>query len=306
MGVWPIVGGSRPFSRFRLWVWSRRELLPSSREVRYSMPFALLQSRLEIPDVDALKRAFKGVGDMAPSDAPHVAADAFGILLKQLTLENALALQASLGREGIATEVVDHAELGELPEAKRVRRIAARDEGLVVCDPLDRELVLPWESFRIVSCGLVLETEIRRNPAPSGALSAMTDWEPNLSDLVNGRFGVGSMGTGSGSALVSSSERQSWKWTADLILSGGSMRFVFSPDRLFHLDRERQNPRNAEVDFLELVRAVGSRSTRAVLNRVAYALREGEAETLSYPSRNAYQEELIWLVWRLRHAGRLG
>jgi hypothetical protein len=286
-----------------------------------------MQRRLEIPDEEALRRAFRGVGGMAPANAPHVARDAFGVLLKQLEYDSAQILQHALAREGVETELVDEAQLGELPAAKRVRRVDIQEMGLAICDPYDRELLIPWESLRVVSGGLVLTPEQRRPAGNGGSASGSSDgglgggfgddasdtwWEPDLADLGEMILGPGilpnSMLSGmkpdKGTAQVAR-KRQVWAWTADVILAGGSMRFVFSPDRLLAWPGTVPVTRNPETRFLELLRAVAERAGQAALNRVAFALRDGETETISYPSRNAYQEELLWILWRLRQAGRL-
>lgn len=285
------------------------------------VPYLLMQRRLEIPDEQALRRAFRGVGGMAPSDAPHVARDAFGVLLKQLELDDAHALHHALAREGVETEVVDAVEVGELPAAKRVRRVDIQELGLAICDPYDRELVIPWDSLRVVSGGLVLTPEQRRPTGSRGSGSGSggfgedgsdTWWEPDLADLGEMILGPGiipsSMLSGTKpakSTVTGARERQVWAWTADVVLAGGSMRFVFSPDRLLAWPGAGPVTQNPESRFLELLRAVAERAGQAALNRVAFALREGETETISYPSRNAYQEELLWILWRLRQAGRL-
>lgn len=291
--------------------------LPTSGPGEYirRVPYALMQRRLEIPDEEALRRAFRGIGGMAPSDASHVARDAFGVLLRQLDFDAAQALQHSLAQQGVATDVVDEAELGELPAAKRVRRMGIQESGLAVCDPYDRELVIPWESLRVVSGGLVRTTELRR-PSGGGGLGGgggAAGWEPDLADWGAMIVGPGiipvsmrpGMMSGTGS-VQGARERQVWAWTADVILAGGSMRFVFSPDRLLAWPGAAPAEGDPESRFLELLRAVAERAGQAVMNRVAFALREGEIETISYPTRNAYQEELLWILWRLRQTGRLG
>lgn len=246
---------------------------------------------------------------MSPADAGPVARDAFGILVKQLESEEALALQAALWREGVETDVVDQAVLPSLPASRWFRRVAARESGFVGCDPYDRELILPWDSLALVSAGLVQSTELIRPASPardshgpglSWDLGALLDYPGFHAGLHLG----GSPGLRQAHTPATPRERSVWRWTADLFLAGGTARFSVRADQVHFLDGRPPGETDRLTAFLELLRVVATRARRAVLNRVAFALREGQTDTIAYPSRNAYQEELVWLLWRLKQAGQ--
>jgi hypothetical protein len=57
------------------------------------------------------------------------------------------------------------------------------------------------------------------------------------------------------------------------------------------------------ANFTLLVQDLAKYAPHAQLNRGAHHLREGVAEALRYPSKNAFFEEITWLLWRLRQAG---
>ncbi|MBN9694102.1 MAG: hypothetical protein J0M24_28005 [Verrucomicrobia bacterium] len=277
------------------------------------MPYALMQSRLEIPDREALRRAFRCGAGLTPMDAPHVARDAFGILLKNLTHEDAVTLYQALAREGIETELVDQADLPPLPDWKWVRRVGLRETGLVICDPLGRELEIPWENLALISAGLVWDSEFVKTSRPA---SGGADLEDDFSGLfaaraLNAFGGVGPLGMplrGPGIPLSSipettTQERQVWRWGADLFLKNVPLRFILRPDPLEIIQPEPITIADPTIRFLELIRSLSQHTPMALTNRVVYALREGHSDTLRYPSRNAYQEEMIWILWRLRQAG---
>ncbi len=209
-----------------------------------------MQSRLEIPDREALRRAFRAGGGLTPLDAPHVARDAFGILLKNLEHEDAVTLHQALGREGIETELVNQAELPKLPDWKQVRRLAVRETGLVVCDPYGRELEIPWENFSLISAGLVWDTEFVRSSSPLGGSDDSDDLTGVLALRAVNTLGMGYWGLPMGSGLTSSAptpiqssqERQVWRWGADLFLKGVSLRFILRPDQLQFIQPD-QRPR---------------------------------------------------------------
>jgi hypothetical protein len=271
-----------------------------------------MQSRLEIPDREALRRAFRAGGGLTPMDAPHVARDAFGLLLKNLEHDDAVTLHQALGREGIETELVNQADLPTLPEWKQVRRVAVRETGLVVCDPYGRELEIPWENLSLISAGLVWDTEFVRTSSPSGGSDHSDDFADILALRTVNALSMGNWGMPMSSGLTSfaptpissSQERQVWRWGADLFLKGVPLRFILRPEQLQFIDQDQRAAPDPTLAFLELIRTISQHSPIALTNRVVYALREGHTDTLSYPSRNAYQEEMIWILWRLQQSSR--
>jgi hypothetical protein len=53
--------------------------------------------------------------------------------------------------------------------------------------------------------------------------------------------------------------------------------------------------------FIWLVREIGHRAGRAILNRGALDMRNGVDLVRGYPSRQAFTDEMIWLLWRANH-----
>ena len=86
--------------------------------------FAILQRRLEIPDAEKLKRAFRSVHGLTNSDAYTLANDAFGILVNNLSPTDAMTLQGALRAEGVETAVVLQHDLPQLPPTKFVHQIS--------------------------------------------------------------------------------------------------------------------------------------------------------------------------------------
>src|SRR5438128_10608826 len=84
--------------------------------------FAVLQFSLEIPEVEKLKRAFRSVKSLTESDAHTLANDAFGILVNNLSPQDAMSLQGALLAEGIRTAVVLQAACRKLRPEKFVPR----------------------------------------------------------------------------------------------------------------------------------------------------------------------------------------
>ena len=57
---------------------------------------------------------------------------------------------------------------------------------------------------------------------------------------------------------------------------------------------------NLAENFSKLLRDLMAAAPHAKLNRGAAALSGETPQPFSYPSKNAYHEEIIWSLWRLR------
>ncbi|MBI3881911.1 MAG: hypothetical protein HY301_17850 [Verrucomicrobia bacterium] len=77
--------------------------------------YAVVQTTLELPDVEQLKRAFTGLKNLTPADAHILGRDAFGVLVKNLEAEDATRLQGALRAQGIETELVPMDVLPAMP-----------------------------------------------------------------------------------------------------------------------------------------------------------------------------------------------
>lgn len=117
------------------------------------MRYALVQTTQSRPPLDALERAFACGRGLTPADAKFVADDAYGFLARDLSLEDALFLQNSLATEAIEVQVVPESDLPRLPESKLFRFAELQPDALVIYDPLDRPVRVPWNAIRVVAAG---------------------------------------------------------------------------------------------------------------------------------------------------------
>src|SRR5437773_10524083 len=107
------------------------------------MPYCLLQTDCAAPTADQLKRSFKSLKTLTEADAIKLAREACGILMKNLSLEDASALQRALRGQGVAAELIDSTQLPNLPGAKLVHRLEFQPQTLAVFDPLGRVVPVP-------------------------------------------------------------------------------------------------------------------------------------------------------------------
>ena len=107
------------------------------------MPFLLVQTSLTPPEVEPVQRALRAARLFHPLDAHSFVRDAFGVLVKGISAEDAARLQAALAVEGVKLDIVDEAQWPALPPAKRIVRAACEPGLFLPLDPLGRELRVP-------------------------------------------------------------------------------------------------------------------------------------------------------------------
>jgi hypothetical protein len=258
--------------------------------------FALLQRRLEIPDVEKLKRAFRSVKGLTETDAHTLAKDAFGILVNNLSPTDAMTLQGQLAAEGVETAVVLESELPQLPPAKFVHQMDCLPDGLVVHDAIGREFPVKWDQIMLVAAGRVRLTvfeQQRVTPSQSPARSALDSWWP-----VGPRYRSASQPAPD----YVSRESQVPTLLLEVLLARAVMRFQIEGDRFrFQYLGDRKRPDVAE-NFTLLVRDVMQFAPQAIMNRGALFLRENTSTDFEYPSKHAFHEEITWILWQMTNA----
>src|SRR5436190_12843809 len=115
------------------------------------MNFAVLQKTLNIPPVEKIERALLAVEGFARIDAQTFANDAYGILVKNLSAEQARIFSQALLGQGIETEVVAENELVSLPQTKFLHRLDCTPNALMITDPLGRNFPLPWQHVILIA-----------------------------------------------------------------------------------------------------------------------------------------------------------
>ena len=258
--------------------------------------FAILQRSLEVPDVEKLKRAFRSVTCLAESDAHTLAEDAFGILVKNLSANDAMTLQGALQAEGVESAVVLQTDLPQLPPIKFVHQMDCLPEALVVHDAIGRDFSIKWDQIMLVAAGSVRLTVFEQEkvtPTPSPFQTEVFAWSPFL---FRGR------GASRPAPEYISRERQTSKLLLELLLTGAVMRFQAEAERFrFNYLGDRERPALAE-NFALLVQDVMRFAPQAMVNRGAYFLRENTATVFEYPSKHAFHEEITWFLWQMANA----
>ena len=267
--------------------------------------YAILQTSLEVPDAEAVRRAFTRVSFLTAADASIVLRDAYGILFRNLSYEDAISVHEALAAEGVAVDVVEHRHLPELPTTKFVKRVELRPDELVIYDPLGRKFGLEWGHFALVSAGLVPVEEEKEFTTVAHGLNSSFIGGSDLDDLLieaSTQFWTSTVDSGREPERVVTSRKNVTveKRFIDLVLTRGVARYTLEADEVL-LGHVLGRPCGRELPnaFLELIRRIVSHAGHASLNRGALVARD-QGALMAYPSRNAFHEETQWHLWQMR------
>jgi hypothetical protein len=246
------------------------------------MPFVIVLTESTLPTPDQLKRAFGAVTRFTEADAMKAAHDACGIVVKNLSLEEAHRLQHSLQADGVGVEVLEADQLPRLTDAKFLRRLEFQPNALLIHDPLGRSVPVPWDQISLLSAGSVRHFGITTERTESRNLgySAVRGMHAKMETDVRHKVEIGA------------------PYVIDLFVAGGTMRFQIEADSFpFKYCFDHPDLNTAQKVAL-LVQMLAQHAPRAALNRGAAALLNNDFGNAAYPSKAALFDESIWLLWR--------
>jgi len=233
------------------------------------MGYAIMQKELVVPALEQLKRAFAVLPTLTELDAQTVANDAFGIVMRGLELDQATLLQEALLVERVETLIVDEFNLPALPTAKIVRRVEFLTDHLKVYDSMKREAEVPWRDIMFIAAGLVRVRETHR---------------------------VRELETVGGTRTK---EELTGHLLLDLFLNGGTTRYsITAEDFSFeHLGARLSD--DLATNFVLLIQQLAQHASHAGQNRGAFMACQQPPELFPYPSKQTFNEELTWMLWRI-------
>lgn len=250
------------------------------------MRYAIVQDQLDPPPIESLKRAFRSVSFLTDLDALTLGRDAFGILIKNLEAKDAANLQGALKVEGVLTEIVPEQNLPPLPPAKHVHRLNCTPDALLIYDPLGRAFPLNWNHLLIIAAGQVQLTEFRR----------IEKQKPSL--RLHGRISFETLPE----PQYTTREEKTDRLILELVIARAALRYSAEADKFNYQYLGERQTKDSAANFALLVQDLTRHAPSAAINRGAYYLREQSPTPFSYPSKNAFYEEVTWLLWRLRES----
>lgn len=252
--------------------------------------YAVLLREVARPSAEPIRQAFRAFSHLTDADAIRLAANAQGILLRHLGVDEARALQQALLQEGVKAALVKDEELRFLPASLRLHRIELTHEALVIYDYVGRATPVAWEDFSLVAAGAVPHVEI-----------SSVQTQHTVSRL-NPVFGVWPKKVVETRTRLET-ERQ---FILELIVGYGAARYeIQAQDFPFNSVVER--PEDSLVQkFVWLARELTRRAPRALLNRAAQDIQHGVPLVRGYPSRQQMLDEMVWLLWSQEQKGQAG
>ena len=236
--------------------------------------YAVVQSTAVPPSVAQLRDAFKVLPNLVDADASSLAKDGFGIIIDSLSRSDAEVLTSALSKLGARVEIVCQDDFYSLPRPRRIRRLELGPEHFTFQDAMGRQTVVAWSHVVIVAAGRVYLTEF-------------TSVQPNVD-----------IGLPITTIQDGAKEERNLRLLLQLVLDTEPICLRLIIDD--HLWPRSMDPASREPHFLSEIRHVCQHATFARLNRGAEAVRD-RGTAINYPSKHAFEEEIIWLLWR--HAG---
>ena len=238
----------------------------------------LLTDLVEIP-VDVLTRAFRSLPELTDLDAARRARDVCGVVAKGLSEDAAAVLRSALGRAGVEAVVVPEEDLLRLPTARSVSRMDCSAEQLVVHEQLAGPKDISWDHVRLLAAGRVRCAEFKR----------IVEHRSGNSDSIESRMRP---------ADVTHRETASWLLLLEIYLDVEPGRYDMRADRFCFFGLGDRETTVTERNFALLVRDMIRFAPGAVLNMGARILKDDEYATFEYPTRQAFEEEIVWSFWR--------
>ena len=221
-------------------------------------------------------------------DAHTLGNDAFGILVKNFPMENAVAMQGALRGEGVETEVVDEKQLPALPQTKFVNRLSCSEAGLEIFDPTGRSFVIEWGHVMFITAGAVTTNDFVRRVVERPVTRFDFDGNVYVENQTE----------------VSHKEERAVHLLMEIVLTRGVMRYSVSAEKFNFSYLGDRMTRNVSQNFQTLARDLAGFAPHAVLSLGMTSLVKEGTELVRYPSKNAFFEEIIWNIWRMQQARR--
>jgi len=251
--------------------------------------YAVLQKDISRPVAEQMRLAFRSFNNLTDADAIRLAANAQGILLRHLGADEARAFHRALVAQGVDAALVAESDLDLLPASKSLHRLSLTEQAFEVYDLLGRAKPIPWVDIALVAAGSVRHVEISvTQPQSSGA-------------GLHPAFGVWPKKSVESVRKVESETQL----ILEIVLADSTSRYELDAAQFpfkYAVDRSGFSTREK---FIWLVREMGKRAPRAILNRGASDVCNGVDLVRGYPSRQAFNDEMIWLLWKAARSSDL-
>jgi hypothetical protein len=249
--------------------------------------YAVLQTSLDQPITrEALEAAVMATQTLAKPDCVRLQRELFGFVAEKLSQDDALGLQAALRARNFSTEVVDESELPVLPPPKHGKAIKLLETGVTLIDMYEHEEFYAKEQIVFAAGGRVLhlkdvpyqnmEWVITTGPRGSVHRGVEMVTEHRLDNVPEFRLEL---------FCLAETTRLQWVVTKDALLrvNGAILKLR---------------------DHDQLDGALATLGSLLPPDRVNLGIKKAAAgENFLYPSVHAFEEEIIWSLYRMARGG---
>ena len=239
------------------------------------MSYSVLQTSLDPPPRDALRRAFDRVSFLTDHDAAILAKDAHGVLLGRVSHDDAIAVHKALAQTGIEAAIVPGADLFSVPTPKSTRRVACSATSLTWYDTYDRPHAIDWPHVVVVAAGMIgavnrhEDVMLVTRPSHGHPMTITTTRESTRCDL-----------------------------SLEIYTDQDPMRIRVEPGRCNYAYLGPRLQTRAQDNFLLLVKDIVRFAGAALVNRGARSICATSDRVYVYSAQRAFNEETAWWVWR--------
>lgn len=246
-----------------------------------------------VPEHDTFARAFRGVPGLTPMDAKSIGNPECGMLVRNLVLEQATALQSNLKAAGTDAEIVAQTDLPVLPNGKVIRSLDCSAEVLTVSDCLQHETAIGRKDVKLLAAGSVrIATFARQRKEQEVVSTHMMHIHlhtiPILIPMMHRE------------TRTQYTERESEQWVlrAEIISSTVNQRFILEAENFDYSCLGSAMTQDLATNFCFLMRELAGKYSPPVLSRGVSSILADPWEFAYYANKDSFHNDLVWLLWR--------
>jgi hypothetical protein len=253
--------------------------------------YALMNRNSEPVGQDTFAHAFRGVPGLTPVDAKVIGNPESGMLVRKLTLDQALALQANLKAVGSHTEVVPEIALPVLAESKIVRSLEFSAETLTLRDVMQQSTTIANQDFKLLAAGSVRTAAFSRRRIETQEVRAHTlhipiHAFPLMIPIVQHETRV----------QYIARESEEWVLRAEIMVV--NQRFVIEGENFDYGCLGSAMTQDTATNFCLLVHELAGKFSPPLISRGVRSILADPPDFAYYPNKDAFDNELLWLLWR--------
>jgi hypothetical protein len=251
--------------------------------------YALMNHGSESPDRDAFAGAFRGVPGLTPMDASVVGRPDCGILVRNLTLEQGTVLQSNLKAAGIETEVVCQTALPALPNSKVIRSMEIASNTLTLRDCLQHAVKIGVHDLKLLAAGSVRLAAFARE---------RKEVEETRVEWVHCYHAVFPIVKRETRVRHVEREAEQWALRAEILCPIVTQCFIIEGEDFDYSCLGSAMTEDVATNFCILIRELAAKFSPPLLSRGVSSIIGDPPEFAYYPNKDAFRDELIWLLWR--------